>query len=141
MYLIRREVCVRVTGRNRTCFIGSGLYSQVPACRGCRSESLEQVSADCSFSVEAVHQTQPLTHKTAIQLLFFFLVFGCERTDIVAVDPTELCLRLLGQIRLRCWRPHAPWRNGCSSFRRQPQTARPWRGRSAGTGKDTWSAS
>ncbi|CDQ86245.1 unnamed protein product [Oncorhynchus mykiss] len=44
------------------------------------------------------------------------------------------------QTQLLCWRPHTPWRRGCSSCRVRPQTVRPWSGRSAGTGGDTWSA-
>lgn len=47
---------------------------------------------------------------------------------------------VFSQIQLLCSRPRTLWRGGCSSFRVQPQTARLWCGRSAGTGRNTWSA-
>lgn len=59
---------------------------------------------------------------------------------ISVVLPAQICLRMFPQIPLLCWRPHIPWRKGCSSFRVQPQTARPWYERSVGTGRNTWSA-
>ena len=117
-----------------------------------KSHSLERslggivcVCWNCAAENSVMCCTGSAHSKTAILLFLKSVWISCESEGALS---TEICSRLFlffffflfPQIRLLCWRPRTPWREGCSSFRVRPQTARPWYERSAGTGRNTWSA-
>lgn len=113
------------------CLVGGGGGGGGGSSRSLVVTLQKEISAEFSGIETVVLKTSVLIgqSKTAIWLLPFSKA-GVYKRVVFAFS----------QIQLLCSRPHTPWRGGCSSCRGQPQTARLWCGRSAGTGRNTWSA-